>query len=608
MNATPPLVHIRGVRLGFGGKPLFAGVDFTLSRGERAALVGANGAGKSTLLQVIAGAIEPDAGSRYVAPRARLALALQEQDFAGHATVRDAARSMQTWQLDDHVLDATLFGFDLDPERGCSGLSGGEARRLALAAAFAGAPDIVLLDEPTNHLDIPAIEALEERLASFRGAVLLISHDRRFLEAVSTTTLWLRQGEVLRHDGGFAGFDAWAEQLEQAESRALATLETHLAAETRWYARGVTARRRRNEGRVRKLQALRADRSRLLGQRRGAAELSVDTAGASGRLVFDAHGVTKAWGRQAPVVRDLKLRVLRGDRLGIVGPNGAGKSTLLDLLIGRTPPDTGEVRQGTGLKIAYFDQRRSSLSPDKTLWDTFAPGGGDQILVRGEPRHVATYAADFLFAPSQLRQPVASLSGGERNRLTLAIALAKPANVLVLDEPTNDLDMETLDLLEDMLAGFDGTIVLVSHDRAFLDAVATSVVWPAGDGRWRETPGGYADYLRERATAADIKSAPVKTATRNSARDPVPAIRQSRKLSYKDERRLSELERLLPETEARISALEGVLADPEFYARTPESFTRASDTLARTRAELAALEEEWLTLEDRRSALSDTRA
>lgn len=599
MSAPPPLVQLRDVRLSFGGKPLFDGVDFTLARGERAALVGANGAGKSTLLKVVAGMLEPDAGVRFVAPSARVAVAVQEQAFEAYATIRDAARAAQALAAEDHELDAALFAFGLDPERGCVGLSGGESRRITLAGAFARMPDVLLLDEPTNHLDIAAIEELEDRLAHFRGAVLLISHDRRFLDSVSTTTLWLRHGVVARNDAGFAQFEAWAETIEEAETRALAKVETHLAAEQRWYARGVTARRRRNEGRVRKLKDLRATRQRLLADRRGEADLSVDSATPSGRLVFDASGVAKAWNDAPPVVRDFSLRVLRGDRLGLVGPNGAGKSTLIDLLVGRIAPDKGEIRRGTGLQVAYFDQRRSSLDPKQTLWESLAPGGGDQVMVRGQPRHVAAYASDFLFSSAQMRQPVASLSGGERNRLTLAIALAKPANLLVLDEPTNDLDMETLDLLEEMLVEFDGTILLVSHDRAFLDAVATSILWPIGDGRWRETPGGYADYLRERPLPSPATRSPAKAPAAQEL------LRTSRKLSYKDDRRLGELERLLPETEAQIRALETALSDSGLYARDAQRFNALSEELDRARCALCDYELEWLTLEERRISLLD---
>jgi ATP-binding cassette subfamily F protein uup len=591
-----PLAQLKGVRLGLGGAPLFDGVDMVLAKGERAALVGDNGAGKSTLLRILQREIEPDDGEAIFASGVTLAVVPQEPDLAGFATLRDYAMDAGA---PAHEAEAALQSFALDPDRGVAGLSGGETRRAALARAFAADPDVLLLDEPTNHLDIPAIEDLETRLLAFTGAVLVVSHDRRFLERVSTVCYWLRNHRVRRLDKGFAAFDAWAAEIEAADAKELARLTTHLAAEEHWLRRGVTARRSRNEGRRRKLDALRVERARqkqILTH--AAAGLEAARGAESGRLAIEARGLSKSYGAR-PLVRDLSLKIMRGDRVGIVGPNGAGKTTLLDLLLGRIEPDAGSVRHGANLTISYIDQMRAGLDPDATILDTLCPLGGDQVLVNGAPRHVASYARQFLFGPEQLRQPTRALSGGERNRLALAVALAKPANVLVLDEPTNDLDMDTLDALEDMLAGYDGTVLLVSHDRAFLDGVTTQIVGAVGDGRWAETAGGWADFVREHG-GFGARAAPAIAArvAGGGARTP----RTATKLSYKDERALAEIERQLPALEAEIATLEARLADPALFAADAAAFARAAARLEAARAEKDAAETLWLEIEERRAA------
>ncbi len=502
MARGPALAHIKDLRLSLGGAPLFDGVEFVLHRGESVALIGANGAGKSTLIRMLAGITEPDAGEIAYSSSATVALAEQEPDLARFATLGEYAQAPTT-QLTNthaappHAAEAELSAWGLDPNRSTDALSGGETRRASLARAFAADADILLLDEPPNHLDISAIEELERRVAAFKGVCLIVSHDRRFLERVTTATVWLRQRKVLKLDQGFSAFEAWAERIETEEARAAARLETHLKAEEHWLRRGVTARRSRNEGRRRRLEAMRAERrerKNLAANPRAA--LQADKGADSSRLVIESRRISKSYA-DAPVIADVSLRIMRGDRVGIVGPNGAGKTTLLELLLQRRAPDAGEVRLGGNLEIAYVDQARAILETNATLWEALAPQGGDQVTVRGRPRHVAAYAADFLFSPAQLRQPVSALSGGERNRLALAVALARPANLLVLDEPTNDLDMDTLDALEDMLAAYDGTVLIVSHDRAFLDGVATQIVGPIGKGRWAETPGGWSDFERE---------------------------------------------------------------------------------------------------------------
>jgi len=592
--------------LTLGATPLFTGVDLSLARGERMALVGRNGAGKSTLMRILGGAIEPDGGEIFLQPGVVARHLTQEPDFTGYATALDyVSDGLAPDMLYRAESELGAWGVPLDLD--LAKASGGQARRIALAHAFAHDPDIILLDEPTNHLDVPAIELLEEELKAFRGAVLVVSHDRRFLENIATSVAWLRQGVVRQMDKVYAAYEEWAEQVEAEEEKALDKLNTQLKAEERWMARGVTARRRRNMGRVRKLHDMRSEsrqRRVALNEAGSAASLAIDSGAQSGRLVIEAKGVSKSFQTpdgELPIAKALSLRVMRGDRLGLVGPNGAGKTTLLRLLLGQIEPDAGSIRLAKNLDIAYLDQSRATLRPEATLWETLAPLGGDQIIVRGYPKHVAAYAKDFLFESRQLHQPVGALSGGERNRLTLALALAKPSNLLVLDEPTNDLDIETLDLLEDMLSEYDGTLLIVSHDRAFIDNVVTSVLTPEGGGAWLETPGGYADYVSQRGAAAKQAAAAPKHEAKSVAPAQKPA---SSKLSYKDQRRLEELDRLMPERQAEITDLEDAMADGSLFGKDPKAFQARANRLSAARAELAQYEEEWLALEEKREALA----
>jgi ATP-binding cassette subfamily F protein uup len=605
--AGPALVHVNGLRLSMGAVPLFDDVDFVLHKGERACLVGANGAGKTTLMRMLAGEIAPDSGVISFASGATLAWVSQEPDLAGFATLREFACSGLISQggaegeTPIYEAEAALEAFGLDPDRATAGLSGGETRRAALARSFAADPDILLLDEPTNHLDILAIEQLEQLLAKFRGACLVISHDRRFLERVSTACLWLRQRKVMSHPRGFSGFDAWAEAVELEEARAFARLETHLRAEEHWLQRGVTARRSRNEGRRRKLMAMRAERrERTALSSSPKAQLSAEQGSAGAKLVIDVKGVSKAYGERT-LIDNLSLRLVRGDRLGVVGPNGAGKTTLLDILLGKREADSGTVRLAENLRIAYVDQNRAILNPKDTIWEALAPLGGDQVMVRGKPRHVHAYAKDFLFEQNQLRQPISALSGGERNRLALAVALTQPADLLVLDEPTNDLDIETLDALEDMLASFEGTVILVSHDRAFLDGVATQTLGALGQGRWAESPGGWVDFEREYGGFAKPAA---RTAGRPKLAPITEAPRKQAKLSFKDEHRLREIDALAPKLETEIAKLEAVLAAPDTFARDPVAYEKAARRLAEARVEKDTAETEWLDIEARREALT----
>ncbi|MBX3509978.1 MAG: ABC-F family ATP-binding cassette domain-containing protein [Hyphomonadaceae bacterium] len=604
MAREPLVAQVNDLMLTLGGAPLFDGASFALHKGDRAALVGANGAGKSTLMRIVAGLTEADAGKLAFASGAAVALTPQEPDLAGFATLRHYACSPSTPRdahaVAEYAAEAALASFGLDPDRAPDALSGGEIRRAGLARAFAAEPDLLLLDEPTNHLDIEAIEALEERLRSFRGASLIVSHDRRFLERATTATLWLRQRRVLKLDRGYAAFEEWAEQVEREEERLSQRLETQLKAEEHWLRRGVTARRSRNEGRRRKLMAMRAERrERQALAAAPKAELTAAKGADPGRLVIDAKNISVSFGDRA-IIDNFSMRIMRGDRVGIVGPNGAGKTTLLETLLRRRAPQSGEIRHAATLDIAYVDQARATLDPERTVWDSLAPLGGDQIMVRGKPRHVAAYARDFLFGPEHLRQPTRALSGGERNRLAVAIALARPVNLLVLDEPTNDLDMDTLDALEEALASFEGTVLIVSHDRAFLDGVATQIVGPLGGGRWVESPGGWADF--ERAFPRSGAAAPARPP---AAKAPAPAApRKQTKLSYKDERRLAELEVLMPGLYAEITALERTLSDAEAFARDAGAYQKAASRLEAARREVTEAEAQWLEIEALRELLS----
>ncbi len=496
MAKTPstkaPLLALKDIRLMDGSHPLFDGVDIALERNVRACLVGKNGAGKSTLMRLMAGLIDTDSGERIVMNGMKYAFVLQEPEPVGE-TLLDWLTSAGA---EHYTAEAELYAFGLDPQKQTAGLSGGEKRRAALAKAFAEEPDLIFLDEPTNHLDIFAIETLEDRIRSFRGAVLVVSHDRTFLERVTQRCYWLYNRKVRQLDAGYSSFEAWSDQVMKDDEESLSRLQKAIERETKTFYSSITARRTRNEGRAARLNAMRADAFARLLQRSKTMEMSIDSGGTSGKLVAELKGVSKSFGDKV-LLNDFSTRIMRGDRLAIVGPNGAGKSTLIKLLLGQEPANSGEIKLGTALEVAYLDQGRDALKGDETLWDMLANSGSDQILVQGQPKHVAAYAKDFLFRDNQLRQPVKSLSGGERNRLQLARALAKSTNLLVLDEPTNDLDMDTLDLLEDMLADFDGTLILVSHDRDFIDRLATSTLALNGRGGAVETPGGWQDFLRQ---------------------------------------------------------------------------------------------------------------
>ncbi len=596
-------IALRDAAVTFGGAPLFSGLDLALEPGERACLVGRNGSGKSTLMRVLAGLQDLDRGERFVQPGLVLAHLSQAPDLAGHATVASfvaaglpAHRSGEIWRV-----DAVLEPLGLSSGRGTDGLSGGESRRAAHARALVGEPDILLLDEPTNHLDLPTIEWLEATLRGFRGALLTISHDRRFLSAVTNRTFWLDRGRLFRLDAGFDGFEAWSEGILAQEDAETQRMDKKLEAEARWLHRGVTARRRRNQGRLRALHALRAERRERRGPE-GVAAITIAEGGRGAARVIEAEHLRKAYGDRV-VIADASLRIMRGDRLGVIGPNGAGKSTLVKMLTGELAPDTGRVTIGEGVETLWFDQMRSTLDPEQTVKSVLLPHGGDFLDVGGTPKHVAGYLADFLFDPSRLFSPVKALSGGERSRLLLARLFARPSNLIVMDEPTNDLDMETLDLLQEVLADYPGTLILVSHDRDFLDRLVTSIVAVEGDGSVAEYVGGWDDYLRQRPEppAARRPDRPQRVA--EAVRAPRPAAPARGKLSFKDQRELDRLPETIAALEAEIARLVETLADPGLFARDPKGFDRATRRLAEAESEKAAAEDRWLELEMRREAL-----
>ncbi|WP_313472233.1 ABC-F family ATP-binding cassette domain-containing protein [Brevundimonas sp.] len=603
MAARPPLVALKDVRLQDGQRPLFDGVDLAVEPRSRAAVVGRNGAGKSTLMKVAMGLIEADSGDRAVQAGTRFAYVAQEPEIAGDTLLDYAASGgAERW-----TAESWLTTFGLDPEKPAQNLSGGETRRAALAKAFAEEPDVLLLDEPTNHLDILAIELLENELVQARFAVLVVSHDRAFLNKVTNTVHWLDNRRVRTLNKGFDAFDDWAAKVQEEEALALEKLTRTIERETETFYRSITARRTRNEGRARNLAALRAERAEKMKDVPRDLYLGVDSGAVSGKLVAELKGVSKVFG-QRTIFKGLTTRVMRGDRLAIVGPNGAGKTTLVKTLLGELTPDEGTVRLGANLEPVYLDQSREGLKSDMTLWDALTPGGGDSILVRGFSKHVAAYAKDFLFQESQLRQPISTLSGGERNRLLLARALAKPANMLVLDEPTNDLDMDTLDKLEELLEGYDGTLILVSHDRDFVDRLATSTIAMNGRGDIVETPGGWQDFLRQNPTflappPTHAESAPgARRVEKAEPSDRAP--KKNVKLSYKDARRLEEVEKLMETLPVEIAKQDAILADQSLYTRDPAAFDRAMKAADKARADLEAAELDWLELEEKKAALA----
>jgi ATP-binding cassette subfamily F protein uup len=592
--AQPPLISLRDISLSFGGKPLFEGLFNNIAKGDKTCLVGRNGCGKSTFLKIVCGQIDFDRGERFVQPGVRVSYLPQDVWLEPNQTPKEFV--LQTGCADFEA-DAMLDLLKIDGHRLMDGFSGGERRRVALARALVGEPDVLLLDEPTNHLDLPTIKWLEERLLDHSGAFLAISHDRTFLEQVSTSCLWLDRGRLHRHNQGFKNFDAWSDQLLAEEEKQLDKMNTKLKQEMHWLHRGVTARRKRNQGRLRQLNQLREEKRAFLSNQPGALKLKGAGEGSGSKLVIEADSISKTLGDKS-LVRNFSTRILQGERIGIMGPNGTGKTTLVRLLAGLLPPDAGTVRLGKTIDLIYFDQLRDSLNPKETLWQNLCETGGDHVTVQGQPRHVMAYLKDFLFEEKQARSPVSILSGGEKNRLALAKALTKPGNLLILDEPTNDLDMDTLDLLIDLLSDYTGTLIIVSHDRDFLDKLTTSIIALEGDGLIRECIGGYQDYLRQYPPPKVIMPKPL---AKESEERPKPA---PRRLSYNEKREFETLPACMEALMGDIARAEARLEDPAFYQNHPQEFMSVTNKLTAAKEDLNRAETRWLELDEMMHELS----
>ncbi|MDE1905577.1 MAG: ATP-binding cassette domain-containing protein [Rhodospirillales bacterium] len=592
---APPLLLLTDISVTLGSAPLLEKATLSVGTGERICLVGRNGSGKSTLLKIASGEVAHDAGTRFFQPGSTMRYLPQEPDLSAFANVMEYVLAGLGPNDDEYRVRYLLGELGLSGDEKPAHLSGGEARRAALARTLAPEPDLLLLDEPTNHLDLPAIEWLESELKSLSSGIVLISHDRRFLENLSRAMVWLDRGQTKRLDKSFAHFESWRDEVLEQEEQEFHKLGRKIAREEDWLRYGVTARRKRNVKRLAGLHSLRAER-RNFTHKLGLTKMASLDAATSGKIVVDADGISKSFDK--PIVDNLTFRVLRGDRLGIVGPNGAGKSTLLKLILGQLAPDAGAVKLGTALEVVTLDQQRADLNPNTSLADTLTGGNSDQVVVGGQARHVIGYMKDFLFKPEQARTPVGTLSGGERGRLLLALALTKPSNLLVLDEPTNDLDLETLDLMQEMLGEYPGTVIAVSHDRDFLDRVCTSVLMSEGQGRWVEYAGGYSDMLAQRGegvTATKLEKAEKKAAAKPSAPPPAAALRP--KISFKEQHELKTLNDEIVKLQGQIVKLNETLAAPGLYTKDPKKFASASASLAEHHTKLVKAEERWLELE-----------
>lgn len=596
--AAPPILTLSNIHLTFGGNPLFTGLDLVISEGARLCLVGRNGSGKSTLLKVIAGLAQPDDGTRFLKSRQTVGYMEQDPDLSGYDSLRDYATA--DLDLGDlYRVDMIAEGLKLDLDRSPKTASGGERRRAALTKIMAEDPDLMLLDEPTNHLDVQAISWLEDHLRTTRKAFILISHDRTFLRTLTKGIVWVDRGVVRQHPKGFEAFEDWRDKMFEEEDMQRHKLNRLIKAEGRWAVEGISARRKRNQGRVRRLADLRSEKAGQI-KRTGAAAMALDTGRKSGKLVVEAVGISKAYDK--PIVTNFSLRVMRGERIAFVGPNGVGKTTLLNMLTGQLAPDTGTIKLGTNLVPAIFDQNRTQLDPKATLWETLTmdkelgvSGKNDQIMVRGNPKHVVGYLKEFLFDENQARGPVSALSGGEKARLLLARIMAKPSNLLILDEPTNDLDIETLDLLQEVLDSYDGSVILVSHDRDFLDLVATTTIAMEGDGKATIYAGGWSDYRAQRGEVFGTSGKPKKKSKADKAAEKAEAIKSG--LNFTQKHRLETLPSVMQRLEAEIAKLQLFMSDPDLFTKEPEKFQKATDGLIERQAALDAAEEEWLELE-----------
>ncbi|KKN26897.1 hypothetical protein LCGC14_0869990 [marine sediment metagenome] len=599
--ARAPLLQVNEISLTFGGDPVFENMSLVVQTGDRLALVGRNGSGKSTLMKVMAGLVEADNGEVIVGPGVSVGYMEQDPDLTGFETLGDfASHGLDPSEM--YKVERAGEGLKFDPARPVSTASGGERRRAALARLMASEPELMLLDEPTNHLDIEAIRWLEDELKTTRAAFVIISHDRAFLRELTRATLWVDRGVVRRQEIGFGGFEAWRDQMWEEEDMQRHKLNRKIKAEARWAVEGISARRKRNQGRVRALQDLRAERASQI-TRQGTAAMALEAGPKSGRKVVEAIGITKAFGDKS-ILRPFDITIQRGDRIALVGPNGVGKTTLLNMLIGKEHPDSGEIKLGTNLEIALFDQARAQLDGDMTLWDSLTgdpemrvSGKADQILVRGMPKHVVGYLKEFLFDEGQARAPVRSLSGGEKARLLLAKIMARSSNMLVLDEPTNDLDVETLDLMQELLSTYDGTVLLVSHDRDFLDRVAATTIAMEGDGKATVYAGGWTDYLAQRQQDDFDQSVIAKAKAGAKGEKPKAAAQAG--LSFTEKHRLEALPAEIKRLEAEIAKLEELMSDPALYTDNPVKFQKATDALIERNDKLQDAEAEWLMLEEK---------
>ncbi len=582
---------------------MFDDLSLVVQPGDRVALVGRNGSGKSTLMKVMGGLVEPDKGEIVAGPGITVGYMEQDPDMSGFTTLGDFA--MHGLHASDlYKVERAGAGLKFDPARPVSTASGGERRRAALARLMAEEPGLMLLDEPTNHLDIEAIAWLEGELKTTRAGFVLISHDRAFLRALTRATLWIDRGMVRRQEKGFDAFEAWRDTTWEEEDTQRHKLNRKIKAEARWAVEGISARRKRNQGRVRALQELRAERASQI-KRQGTAAMAFGAGQKSGRKVIEAKDISKAFGEKV-IAAPFSLTVQRGDRIAFVGPNGVGKTTILNILTGQMEPDTGTVTLGTNLDIALFDQARAKLDGDMTLWDSLTgdpdmrvSGKADQVMVRGTPKHVVGYLKEFLFDDAQARAPVRSLSGGEKARLLLAKIMAKPSNLLVLDEPTNDLDVETLDLLQDLIDQYDGTVMLVSHDRDFLDRVAVTTIAMEGDGKAVVYAGGWSDYRSQRGADEQVENhAKSKTSGARSKPENAPASG----LTFTEKHRLESLPAELERLEAEINKIQELMSDPNLFTENPVKFQKATDALIERQSKLDAAEEEWLALEEKAQA------
>ncbi|MBW4960758.1 ABC-F family ATP-binding cassette domain-containing protein [Sulfitobacter sp. CW3] len=599
--ARAPLLQVNEITLTFGGDPVFEDMSLVVQPGDRLALVGRNGSGKSTLMKVMAGIVEPDSGDVIVGPGVSVGYMEQDPDLTGFETLGDfASHGLDPSEM--YKVERAGEGLKFDPARPVSTASGGERRRAALARLMASEPELMLLDEPTNHLDIEAIRWLEDELKNTRAAFVIISHDRAFLRELTRATLWIDRGVTRRQEIGFGGFEAWRDQMWEEEDMQRHKLNRKIKAEARWAVEGISARRKRNQGRVRALQDLRAERASQI-NRQGTAAMALEAGPKSGRKVVEAVGITKAFGDKT-ILRPFDITIQRGDRIALVGPNGVGKTTLLNMLIGKEQPDSGTIKLGTNLEIALFDQARAQLDGDMSLWDSLTgdpemrvSGKADQILVRGQPKHVVGYLKEFLFDEAQARAPVRSLSGGEKARLLLAKIMARSSNMLVLDEPTNDLDVETLDLMQELLSTYDGTVLLVSHDRDFLDRVAATTIAMEGDGKATVYAGGWTDYLAQRQQDDFDQSVVAKA--KPGAKGEKPKAAAQKGLSFTEKHRLEALPAEIARLEAEITKLEELMSDPALYTDNPVKFQKATDALVERHEKLQDAEAEWMALEEK---------